>query len=506
MGPALRGKIVECGSCEQQFRVDDEVVVKAKKFYPGERRDPLLDRFSRVPAQRVAAPIATGPPAPAVVDRAAILPGSPFRVLMGLVGVIIAALVVMILIFGTGPGGLVHGAPLERRLLLAGFAGVLCLVLLVAANPLARWRGVLGGLAANALLLTLPFVFREGEPTVADGAGTLAGLEISNDAPDVGDPLEDVREEVGYAPLEAAIKAREGLPDGGSAVGLWLRDLRDFNKLQILDFMKRKTGASEQSWLYPRPPTDFLLVLDGVDETLGEIEQLARSFGTIRRRFDDLRLIEVQVDNNVFVQGPQDRLQDRDDPAFYELNRRELESIDLQRAGEAVKRLAGAEPKIFRNDIVIRLHDLMDEADPEMKRDIAAALIVWAEPGDGSVPLVRRAAEELVREEGRVPTAIMTFLVRSGDDSALPILGELWREEPDEWELLLGDAGPEAEAEALKGLEAKSASTRFSAVRLLRRIGTARSLPALREARGQAQGEFIALIEQAIAAIEKRGN
>ena len=57
VGPELQGKVVECGRCENRFRVDDDVIQRSRKFYPGEKpRDASLDRFSR-PAQR-----ATGVP------------------------------------------------------------------------------------------------------------------------------------------------------------------------------------------------------------------------------------------------------------------------------------------------------------------------------------------------------------------------------------------------------------------------------------------------------------
>jgi hypothetical protein len=50
----------------------------------------------------------------------------------------------------------------------------------------------------------------------------------------------------------------------------------------------------------------------------------------------------------LFIEGPIEKLSNKQDPAFYELNKRELESIDLERAKRAVQRLAEAEPKIYR--------------------------------------------------------------------------------------------------------------------------------------------------------------
>jgi len=49
VGDDLRERTVECGGCEHRFRIIDEVIVRGKKFYPGERKDQRLNRFHRVP-------------------------------------------------------------------------------------------------------------------------------------------------------------------------------------------------------------------------------------------------------------------------------------------------------------------------------------------------------------------------------------------------------------------------------------------------------------------------
>jgi hypothetical protein len=52
----LHGKMVECGNCERQFRVNDEVVVKIERVFPGEKRGAPLAQFPKVAAV-VAAPV-----------------------------------------------------------------------------------------------------------------------------------------------------------------------------------------------------------------------------------------------------------------------------------------------------------------------------------------------------------------------------------------------------------------------------------------------------------------
>ena len=45
VGEDLRERTVECGGCESRFRINDEVIVRGRKFYPGERKDPGFNRF-----------------------------------------------------------------------------------------------------------------------------------------------------------------------------------------------------------------------------------------------------------------------------------------------------------------------------------------------------------------------------------------------------------------------------------------------------------------------------
>ena len=41
VGEDFRGRSVECGGCEHRFRIQDEVIVRGRKFYPGERSNPV---------------------------------------------------------------------------------------------------------------------------------------------------------------------------------------------------------------------------------------------------------------------------------------------------------------------------------------------------------------------------------------------------------------------------------------------------------------------------------
>lgn len=508
VGPELSGKMVECGSCDHRFRVTDEVVVRQRKFYPGEHRDPSLRRFGRVPMKNVPSPSFQTVDPPPLDDQAPPPePVSPLRGVLGLAGVAVALVIALLLMFGGAPGRVLHGAPMDKRLVLAAFGTLLAGLLLFAANPRARGRAVAGGGVIAAVLFGLPFWFSEGLPERQDEANQRpATVPEPQDTSEPETRYADLKYQVGYNKLEEALSqyGESGVANDKTAYGIWLRGLRLSHKQQVEDFLKRQTSAAGETWIYSRPPSEYLLVLDQVAPGIEAVAELCRRFGKVKRTWPELHLIEVEVDGQAFVQGPLDKLQDSDDPSFYELNRRELESIDLNRVAAAVQRLASAEPRLYRRDIVARLQELIEFGDDELKSETARALKTWAQEGDGSVEIVRRVARDFFERQRTIPRSLVEFLVTRRDPEALDLMHELWRSDTSEWEALYGDMGTLIEDDVLQALPDLRPINKFSAVRLLRRVGTAKSLPALEAEKSGAVAEMQELISQAVTAIRNR--
>ena len=508
VGPELKDRMVECGTCEHRFRVNDEVVVRQKKFYPGERRDRGLDQFSRIPkGASVAANFQTVQYAEEPVHTP--LAGtSPLRMLFGLVAVAAVVLVLVLLAFGGRPGGMLDGAQQSKRLMLAGFTALIAWIFLLAANPTARLRATFGAIVASSLLLSFPFLFTEGNSPKTSEGGSLAIRPGPPEAPAAksGDPAyAELKKEIGYEPLEKEIERYRNSPTlaGRSATGIWLRDLQGYHRLQIKDYIVRNTGADPSSHIYPRLP-DYLMVVSGSPQDLAELARLCERFGEVKRVIDDLRVIEVAVDNSSFVEGPLEKLTNRENPAFYELNRREMESIDLERARNAIMRLADAEPKLYRKDIVARMLQLMKEGDLAMQDQICRALLAWAEPDDGSVPVVRAALAKLPPALGEVPDSMVKFLAAAKDKESIPLVDALWVADHNRWEELYGSFGPPIEERVLGHFAKVQASMKRSAARLLGRVGSSASIPVLEAARADADAELSVYIERALAAIRSR--
>jgi len=504
VGEELRGLTVECGGCEHRFRINDAVIVRGKKFYPGERKDLELNCFQRVPL--VSSPAISGMAVAHYAEApvaTAFEPVAPQRIIAGAVGVVGMALLALLLMFGATRGGSLDGMTTGNRLLMAGFTGVLGIVLLVYANPRARFRALSAGLLLSAALLWLPLFFTVGsvplsepEPRAAAPVTTLAGVAAEAQA--------ELRNQIGTAPLVAEIErlARDGSTK--SAVGLWLRGLNEQNRLLVRDYILRVTGADPQTHYYTRGGGDFLMVVTGVYQSLDEMATIAAVLGSVEMVDPDLAVVEVRVNNLNLVGAAIEKLTDKHDPMFYDLNKQELDSIDLSRVKQAVQRLADVEPKIYRSDITRKLVSLLGSAGVDFKGDLCRTLAVWSEqPGPAGAAALKEV-QDLIARKREVPQEMVSLIVKEKNAAVIPVVDALWLGNPTRWEVLYGDVGPAAEPTLLRRLASSERMARQSAVRLLGRVGGADSLSWLEAAASGANPEMKVLLEQAAASIRTR--
>lgn len=504
VGEDLRDRTVECGGCEHRFRIGDDVIIRGRKTYPGERSGAELDRFHRVPlasGERVGdlQPVRYGnQPDPAVLE-----PASPQRIIAGFVGVAGIVFMALVLMFGGERGGLLDGMVVSKRLMMAGFASALGMVFLLYANPKARWKALAVGLLLSTGVMAVPFWFRAG--TVLPSQGTNETTAATGEQPVEGlSEIEILRVKIGTGPLEAEIKRLAAEGSGKHAAGLWLRGLSERNRYLIMDYILRVTGADLTTHYYPRDHENFLLVVTGIEASLDELAKSAAALGEVVKIYPELSVIEVKVENDRFLEGAIEKLGNKDDPAFYELNKRELESIDLSRVKRAVQRLAEAEPKIYRSDVTRKLMELLGQDGVDFKPNIATALMVWSEaPGPASEAALG-AVRKLVKAQDPVPQELIELIVKEKNTEVIPMLTELWFRSPLDWEQVFGELGPVIEPAVLARFDTAQGIVRYSAIRLLGRVGGKDSLPVLDSMKDRSDPELKVLLEKAREAIQAR--
>lgn len=509
MGEELRGRTVECGGCEHRFKIEDDVIVRAKKVYPGERSDPALTRFQRVPMAGGEALIGGGTRYSDAPDPAVMEPMSPQRIIAGLVGSALMIITAIAMMFGSSRGGMFDGMDIWRRLILVGFVSILGLILIIYANPKAKLKAGMFGLLLAAGTVAVPFLFTVGSdplPKSSDNESDRVPVApLVKELTDAEVLQAKLKEEMNPTPLENEQKKLEQAGEGKVALGVWLRDMRDSHRLAVRDYLLRVSGASLESHIYPRPNSSYFMVLSGATSSFVELTAEVQALGTVKNTYPEMSVIEVEVNHEIFEEGPIEKLSNRNDPAFYELNKLEMESIDLSRVRKAVQRLVDVEPKFYRADITKSLIELLKEDTVDFKDVVCSALIVWAETpgpaGEAALP----PTQTLLDKNFTIPQSMIELLVKEKTPGAVPILNRLWHDDPTRWESFYGDFGSGAESSILKDLPETSGILRHSAIRILGRIGGASSTTVLRQLAAGTDSEQKVLIEQALKSISSRG-
>jgi hypothetical protein len=480
VGPELKGRMVECGACEFRFRVDDEAQVKNRKFYPGEKKDPTLNRYSRQPHTEFAAasPVMEAHYAEAP-DVERFEPTPIGKIIVGLVGGAVMAMTLLILITGATQHGLLGGVTTDRRLVIAGFAAVVGSLMIIYANPRARVKATFFALLGSLGLIATPIFITEGSKALVGGDPNTAVLNPPTVTVDGRKKISDLKAAVGYTPMETAL-LQAG--QGGRVVGLWLNGLRDSNTEMVYAYLLRVSGASQQSHLYPRMNQNALIVLINPKLSLEELALQCERMGEVNEIVPELHLIDVKVENERFAEQPITKLSDQQDGAFYQMNLIELLGIDIRRINSALLRLALADPVQSRDDIIKRMIELLDMSDREMLANICKALLVWSDGKDGAPEAAMKAAAARFETEKDLPIECVTFLVKWQQADAYPILEQLWLKEPTSWEEVYMKSGAPAEAGLIKHLTDGTNRHRMSAARILGRVGGNTAEEALRSA------------------------
>lgn len=501
----LMDRMVECGGCDTRFRINDDVIIRSKKFYPGERGGPGLSRFQRVPLSAAAVPEGMQTMRYADFNHPEQLgPTSPLRVIAGAAGVALMVITALLFMFSNGPGGTLSGMTLFSKLVVGGFVSVLGFILLVYANPRARVKSGFFGLLLATGVICVPLFFKGDEPLQNKGTEPLAGGSAPLFSEEETDPLEGLKERFGTKPLESE---RSRLDDNGGvakAYGVFLTNLVQRNMYTARDYLIRETEAAPSSHPYPRDDGNYLMLLTGVESDLETVAAIAGNIGTVEETHPELGVIVVRVNNDQFVAGSAEKLNNKDDPAFYELNMRELLSIDIDRVSRSVERLSVAEPKIYRTDINRMLVELMGKPGVRFHGEIARALLVWAEdPAPAG-----QAALEVIRKYTMaglpVPETVVDLVVKGNPEGAAPAIHALWVENPNLWQSSYIKFGQVIEQDVLGQLEAESQPLLRSALTILGHVGTEKSLPAIRKLQQDADPGIRVLAERAVAEISGR--
>ena len=503
----LMDRMVECGACDARFRIIDDVILRSKKFYPGERHAPELTRFQRVPLSTAA------PDGLQTIQYAdfnqhdQLEPTSPQRIIGAIIGVGVMVVITLMFFFASGPGGSMSAMPLGNKLILGGFISALGIFLLINANPKALIKAGGIGILLAAGMLTVPFFIKGPEIAGAVSSKSPAGSDLTApifSAEDRDDPLAALRDRFSTNPLEVEQKRLKSTGSDKNAYGIFLTDLLQRNIYTVRDFLYRETMAGSSSHPYPRDNGDYLMVLTDVPMGLTEVVDIASRLGTTKEIHPEIGIIVISVDNEQFLDSAADKLNNQKDPEFYALNQRELVSLDLDRVKRAVERLATAEPSIYREDISGQLLKLMEKPGIRFHDELAKALLVWLQDPGSAGEAALKALQGQIAEDKPASENLVILLLKGNNQAAIPSVHTLWLADQSIWERHYAKFGSVIEPRVLEYLNSEKAPLRRSAINLLGQIGTEASLPPLGQLTGSPDPEVRVLAERAINAINGR--
>lgn len=517
VGEELKGRTVECGSCEQRFQVTDGVLAKGKeRFYPDEvKKSADLSRFGRAPVADNPMQFRTGKSGYDATAKTNMVGPPPLtRTLAAAAGFVVLLLGLSLFYFGAWQyGALLQDIGIQERLILAAFIGGLGFILLVWGRIRGRGLATIFGLVALGGILALAFlmpVYR-----TPDGGALLTSgddeLDPTRPRPTSSFLVEEelsIEQVVKQTRWAVTVQPAMATGDETHVAGVWVRGMEEFQSLQLQSYL------SESLSLPLRPDFRMLndggiFLLSGVPLDLEQVGAVVARFGEVEQVLPELRLVQVTLDRGALGESSSEitsKLNDPSDGAFYSLNYQELKALEQIRVKSAVNRLRMVEPLQMRKDITARLVGLMGlPQDPETYGNIAAALEVWSEPGDGADQVISQIAVKMRSRGEKIPAGLLSFLVARKTNSAAALIAELWSEGPSTRKGMVEDFGSDAAPFIVTYLRSPEPAIARNAAMLLGQIGTDAELPAMREAlTGNENEDFQRVLQGAIKRVASK--
>ena len=518
----LEGRTVECGSCENRFQVTAEVMATTRdRFYPDEiKKEVDLSRFGRAPA--TSAPVEFRTMEYEKSGKQLFVgPVPPVRMFAAVGGLLIVVVTALAFYFGSLPtSSILQDIERADRYMIAGFMGLMAGGLLIWGMVRNRVAGAFLALLGIAGMLALAHylpVYRTINVDAKLQSRALDASESEEEKTEEEKPgfFPGITEEL-YTPEEVMKKTRwkaavlplvsEG--DDTHVVAIWVRTMHEFHRLQIQGYLKQEFS------LAARP--DFrvlrdggLFVMSGIPFDLDRVEVAVERFGEIEQVIPELRLIQMQVNSTVLGEVSNKltgKLNDPEDGAFYSLNYAELIALDRERVKDAIRRLTLAEPIRMRKDITVRLVGLLrGEYDEETLGNLAKALKIWSEPGDGADRIVTDLGLKMITQGKTVPDEILQFLAERKTPEAAALLVSLWAEDSTARQRFLEEYGSQAAPRLVDYLGSDDVGLSRSAARLLGKIGTKQQVEEMKKVLASSQdSEFKLILQDAITRCASR--
>ncbi|MGJ8656292.1 MAG: hypothetical protein ACSHX6_07565 [Akkermansiaceae bacterium] len=488
------GRMVECGACDEKFKVEGAAIVRQKKHYPGEKSESNAATFAKSPntttAPQQEQDVSFQTASYQNVSAEYAQPQKPIKTLMLIIGALVILSFIAIFLLGGREGGILKGLDNTKRLVLAGFIAVAGTGLILAGTR-NKVKGLLLSLILGGSLLAMPFVFPEVlESTITTNAFDDTSLSDSKDSDTEIDEtsfsarLDDYKNSIGFDKVEAS---RVALDDPDSLKAIVLRDCKIQYLDTILPYLQYTVGFQSPPVTYTfgrelngQPIT---LVTFVTDTPLERVFEVTQKFGTPQEMNDvrsALKVIEIVVDTNTLVGQPTERTSDPSNQHYFDSNYLELISIDRSKQLDAAKRLQTATRKGRQSDISRALVDLINTNDHELSRQAITTLHQWTLPEYNTDQAVLEYAREVAGTD-EMTRPVMDYLTDLNVAGSEEVFAKQWASPKGYllWENYLIRAKDRGEQAVISVLPTVSKTHYKSAASILSQVGTAKSIPTI---------------------------
>jgi len=508
----LTGKTVECGGCDTRFEVADVHIIREReKFYPGENKGQFHDRLGRAPARDSAEVNFQTASYEQNLHVDAMLVATPAQKGAVITGIAVLIITALFFLLGSGAGGPLQDVALTKRIILGGFSGLLGSSLVVFGAKNWRAGGVL--LCVSFLAAIFALIFLRPIHVTPGGEGEEVarwldedGAEEEDNAP--VDQIEALKKKVGYGKLT---KEMELVGDPELVLGIYTEPYEDRYRHVLENFFRRKLQLSKVHipGVYSRSEgRAAFFVYSGLDLSFDGIVSGIEALGSVKS-YPELRLVEIQLNTEHFKapdRSLHEKLHNPENPSFSDVNLPELRHIDHLRAKKAVERIdqvpegvqLSHKPAVQKE--LIRL--LAESVDPDFRSSLGDALKTWA----GTDKAIAEKVGEITMAslEKGVPASIVDYLQAAGASHTPLLIDTLWAKNPLKWSEQYERLGAQGEARLVYHLQSSPLPLKKSSAEILRKVGTSKSLSALRAAKGKGDSDFDVSLDRAVAAIKGR--
>ncbi len=510
---SYKNRMVECGSCQHRFKVDDSVILKTKKrHFPGEKKPAIASNFAKISSSsespQTDSEVNFQPAHYADTPNVSFATPSPKRTIAIIIGSLAIILFIIIFLLGGRKGGLLQNMDDNKRLILAAFISVFGSVLILYGSRF-RIKGIILALVLASGLMAMPFIFPAVLPPTAE-----QNLQFNPDStPDKldaqheSDSLESYSDAIGFSKV-LHMRAKTRNPEEIKAIVLKDAE-RDI--VTILSYLQRKLNLESPPSAYSSGRSlngkPVILIAFKSDVSQENLINICKNFGEplpmndIRKK---LNVIEVITD---IPESPSpNTLVDQNNPDYFNANLLELFSIERSKQLKAVLRLINTNVSLGRrSDISTALANLINPQDKELSEAAIKALYKFTRPEYKLDSKVFDYAKTL-SPQGKLPNVVLDYLIDKKVAGISHILAQQWSAPNGMllWEDQMVRAKVEGEKAIIEALPKVKVNHFKSAALILKKIGTRRSIPAIRKAISRASREDANYLKATIDEIKSR--